>query len=315
MKNYWAAWMEFVAAEISAGGPDPQFTLLFEIPNTSISGVETVWLAGCYGAHHCIPSAWAIWDKFRVNDIVSDDKITVNKSTDISRKLYTWLSENWDYLPVRPEMRGHRIVEQRAKCLTDFAHYAIGGSWATGNYNVVWDDSIRKVKHYGRYMAIKYLEMLRRSGIREDIMMHDMRAEGAWSPRITLGYLFPEHAHIISDRNNNTPEAIKLAEQCALTAVRKTTANGVPLNFFQLQVLLCEFKEMLAGGFYPGAGHDEEMDYIKQSSLKFDNTPIYEARKRVFNEKYLGELNGWHGIRKEQYTIWKDKISSMITYD
>jgi hypothetical protein len=298
MMDHWPLWIDFVRAETSAHGPDPQFELLLELAPEQ-SEIEKVWLAGCYGAHHCVPSAFAVWREFRPRNVVRDPT-----------PLFEWLQYNWAALPVRPEMRSHRMVAKRHLCLLNFAEYALSESWRTGSYNVIWEDSISEVKFYSRYMAIKYLELLRRIA-RPDMVLSDMRAKNAWSPRIALGLLWPEVANIIGDKQNNTPNAIALAEECATRTIKRLEEREITISYFQLQVMLCEYREALVGGFYDGGGHDEEMDYIKIAESKFDMTHVWETRKRIFKHEYLGELNGWFGIRKERYQEWKAKGKAM----
>lgn len=296
MSRAWEVFSGFVTEELAVGGPDPQFKLITHLSRNH-DPVERVWLIGCYGAHHCVPSAYAVWSNFRVNTLVDFPHE--------QERLYTWLDQHWDNLPVRPEMRNHRMIEKRWTCLMDFARYAHSERWKTGTYQEVWDDSVAQVKYYGRYMAIKVLEMLRMS-VRPDLVLSDLRAKNAWSPRIALGLLFPDEADIIADRNANSWSEVLLAEEIANEAIEELDAcYGIRLSHFQLQVLLCEFRELLVGGFYPGAGHDEEMEYIKIAERSFDMSAVWEARSEIFPHKYLGEKNDWFGLRKEKFVEWK----------
>ncbi len=298
--DHWPLWTEFVKAETAAGGPDCQLHLLLELAPEA-NDIERVWLAGAYGAHHCVPSAYAVWREFRPIEVAKDPG-----------RLFTWLQDNWAALPVRPEMRSHRMVAKRHQCLHDFAVYALGESWRTGSYEYTWEDSIDSVKYMARYMGIKYLELLRRI-CRPDMILSDMRAKNAWSPRIGLGLLWPEVAEVIADKDNNTKEAIALAENYATKTIQRLAENGVTNSYFQLQVELCNYREALVGGFAPGIGHAEEMDYIKIAETKFDMQHVWDTRKRIFKPEYLGELNGWFGLasQKDKFREWKDKGKAM----
>jgi hypothetical protein len=309
LRRYWidhrfqqyhhALWPEFVKAETGVGGPDCQLKLMSQLLCTRTSDpINIVWGLGCYAAHHCVPSGYVVWQNWRAEQVL-------DAGVD---KMEAWLREHWSALPVRPEMRSHRMPEKRAQCLVDFARYAVQEYWANTNltYEDVWVDSQKRVKYYGRYMAIKYLELLRMT-VRPDLILGDMRARHAWSPRMTLAMLFPENADPLADRENHSEAAIALSEMRAAEVVKLTHDAGVPMSFFQLQVLLCNYREALAGGFYPGAGHDEEMDYIKLCESKFDCSDIWRARQELFPQELLGELNGWHGIRKDRYADWKAK--------
>jgi len=297
ISHVWDTFAEFVRSETAAFGPDCQLKLLVALGEGQ-TDIERVWLNGAYGAHHCVPSAYAVWRQFRAHDLADPY---------VQEGLYDFLSSNWDALPVRPEMRSHRMIEKRWRCLVDFSAYARSEKWRKGTYEEVWNDSIKSVSFYNRYMAIKMLELLRMT-VRPDLKLGDLRARNAWSPRIGLALLFPgKIGDVIGDREDNSEEAIELAEECALEVLEVLKDEyGIQLSHFMLQVLACNWREMLVGGFYPQAGHDEEIDYIKLSEKKFDMTPIWETRSRIFPKHLLGEHSGWSGIRKNEYLRWKE---------
>lgn len=292
----WDTFAEFVRTETGVFGPDCQLKLLVALGGGA-TDAERVWLNGCYGAHHCVPSGYAVWKQFRASDLLEPYT---------QERLYDWLNRNWDLLPVRPEMRSHRMIEKRWRCLVDFAHYAMSHRWQNGTYEEVWADSISQVKYYSRYMAIKYLELLRMT-VRPDLQLRDLRARNAWSPRIGLALMFPgKIGRIVGDRDDNSDYAIELAEECALEVLEELKdVYGIEISHFQLQVLLCNFREMLVGGFYPRAGHDEEMDYLKLADDLESTKDVWTMRSHLFPRHLLGEHGGWHGIQKSEYQRWK----------
>lgn len=289
MTDIWKLFIEFCKQEFTSGGPDPQIELITELAKETPLDVDKVWLAGCYGAHHCVPSAYAVWKTFpRPEDVIQSD-------------LEDFLEEHWDALPVRPEMRSHRMVEKRAKCLADFAHYAVGQSWKHAEYyEVHWKDSIAKVKYYNRYMAIKYLEFLRRM-VAPRLVLSDLRAKNAWSPRRALYMLWPEVEDLENEYDIRDEIVANVEIWFTRTIFKLSEALDFDVTSFQLQVLLCEFREALDGTYYPGASQDEELGYISLAAQDFDMSPIYDARQEIFDVEYLGEHNDWNDIRKEKY--------------
>lgn len=204
LREHWPLWRRFIKAEQAAGGPDCQFTLMLEhARRVSMldyrdlkSARSTVWLLGCYAAHHVAPSAYAVWEEFSAQDVTKD-----------VRRLRIWLKEHWDALPVRREMRSHRMLEKRLQCLVDAAHYALSKRWREGDFDALWDDTQRAIKYFGRYMAIKYLELLRRT-VRPDVHSYDTRAAHAWSPRACMALLYPEHRSWLADRDRNDAKTV-----------------------------------------------------------------------------------------------------------
>jgi len=293
----WQLFVDFCKAETSTGGPDPQMPTIAALARNS-EAVEKVWLAGCYGAHHCVPSGFAVWKTFRPDDIIK-------RPLDLEE----WLEEHWKSLPVRPEMRSHRMVEKRAECLHDFALYAVGETWRNKtDYDWVWRDSIDHVAYYNRYMAIKFLEMLRLM-VTPGLVLSDMRAKHAWSPRRTLAMLHPQFGHILGNKEDNSPGTLSLAETMAAETITKLQDYGVSISFFQLQVMLCEFREATVGGYYPGASLDEELDYIAIAQKDFSFDEVFEVRRSLFPHQFLGEIGGWNGLRKEKFLVFKGSVN------
>lgn len=292
---------EFCAAELATGGPDPQLATMTELSRGKPLR-DRIWLAGCYCSHHCVSSAYAVWRNWPLSQVL-----------DQGPELHIWLDENWSYLPVRPEMKSHRMVEKRARCLLDFARLAFNFErvrWSELpfgemlQYDSLWNWSIDNVKFFGRYMAIKFLEQLRQIGV-QNTELKDLRGKNAWSPRRALAMIWPDEPGL-TDEHDKSLEAVTLVEDYA-DRTRKELAEefGVECSFFQLQVMLCEYREACVGGYYPGASLDEELDYMRLTAEKFDLGEVYEVRSRLFSWKYLGERNNWRGTRREQFANWR----------
>jgi hypothetical protein len=295
MSSHWPLFRKFIRAEKAVGGPDCQFTLMLEHAKRHAGDLpphDMMWLIGCYGAHHCAMPAYEVFNAFRYEDVL-----------DHPRRLRSWLKEHWRALPVRREMRSHRMLDKRWKCLVDFAHYARSNRWKCGTFDEVWDDSQKQVKFYGRYMAIKVLELMYRT-VRPDMPSIDIRAQHAWSPRAAMALLYPEHADWIGDRKRNDPETVCRVEKFARKIYRDLHEHDIDVSYFELQGLLCNYKEMLYGRFYPGAGHDEDIEYMREYARDFDSAPWWKTRARIFDHRYLGEINGWDGLRPEIGQRW-----------
>lgn len=292
--NHWSLFTKFVRAELGVGGPDAQLQLVDHLPEKDADALSRVWAIGCYCSHHTIQGAFAVYKNFP-NPIR-----VIRRPLELRR----FLKDHWEGLPLRREMRSHQMLDKRTDCLLSFANYTVNGRWARGGYESVWDSSIEDVRYYGRYMALKYLELLRMS-VRPKLILTDLRAKHAWSPRIALALLYPQHHDVFMDRGDNSTATIALVERYAAKLHRKLTRKGIDLNFFQLQVLLCNYKQAIHGRFYPGMGLDEEMMYSDVALKFFDMRPLYRLRKQLFKRRHLGELSGWHGIRQDNLQRWK----------
>jgi hypothetical protein len=299
MNKHWELFPEFVRQELAAGGPDPQVALMAELVK-NFGPRKKLWAIGCYCAHHCVPSAYAVAMSWTPEDAYFDSE---------GGNLEKWLRDHWQYLPVRPEMRSHRMPEKRAKCLQDWAKYALEWTPERTNksYEEVWKDTEYSVKYFGRYMNIKFLEMLRVILPAPHLDMPDMRAKGSWSPRKALFMLWPD-VTLLGVREDESKIALQIVDDTAHTTRQVLSEkNIIEVNMFQLQVLLCEYKEALAGGFYPGGTHDEELAYIEMVEPRFATLmdDVLEARRNIFPHHLLGELGGWKGLRQDKFQVFK----------
>jgi hypothetical protein len=301
VNSNWDLFAEFARQEIAAHGPDPQLPLIEELVRSSgrASPQEFLWAAGCYCAQHSVTSTYLVWKYWRPEEVYFDS---------VGGEFEAWLVRNWKYLPIHRHMKHHKMPEKRAECLHDFARYALEWSPARTNrpYDLVWKDAIDSVKFFGRYMAIKYLEMIGR-WVEPSLQLQDVRSKGGWSPREALAILFPDRP-ILGERGNESKSALAEVEQSASQLQFDLAVKyGINLTFFQLQVLLCEFKEALHGRFYFGGAHDEELVDLQKATPGFapeDIQEIYDARKRIFKPEYLGEIGGWTGYRKEMMKVF-----------
>lgn len=82
--------------------------------------------------------------------------------------------------------------------------------------------------------------------------------------------------------------------------------QGTPLSGLdQLETCLCDFNSLSKGRYYVGHDIDAQQEHLKNADDKF-----WIARREVFPERYLGEVNGWSGVRKDLKKVYliEDRI-------
>lgn len=293
--DYWPLFESFIIEELKAHGPDPQLQLLLELA-PDVSDVEKMWLIGTYCAHHCVASAWAVYLNFRPDQVLKDPN-----------SLLRFLERNWAALPVRQEMHSHRMLEKRWACLIDAAIYATGKSWQNGSYEKIWNDFIESVSFFNRYLCIKAIEMMRRT-VRPDLILSDIRAQKGWSPRAMIALLYPEVADTVGNKRNNSFETVWYAEEYATRIRERLKLRGIELSYYQLQVLLCNSKQMIEGRVAPGSGIEAELNFIRTAEKNFTMSHVYDTRKRIYDHRYLSEVPGWQGLQKDH---WRRKVKEL----
>jgi hypothetical protein len=306
---------EFCRWELASGGPDPQLTMVAEMANLPIIDEnERVWRALCYIAVYNVPYAEVLWRHW---------SYTQAENTGALRH---WLDEAFEP-PTKITCRNERKMMRRADWMAEYlnaAHKFVWHDWPklkaecavdepTAAYELAWEWVLR-LPRIGRYSAIKLLEYMRRH-LDLHIATPDIRPKDAWSPRHTLGYLFPDRG--LGNRDNSIG-ALALAHQSCQDAIAMLKEHyDVDIDMFQLQVMLCEYRESWESmKQYPGRSIDSELKYARQAEREWGHvSDIWRAREVLFPHKHLGELNGWDGprkpvavcLRKHGYT-WTDLL-------
>lgn len=295
--NHWDKFAEFCLWEINSGGPDPQIPLVAEMSKNEI-WIEKVWRAGVYVSVYNVPFAEMIWNKWSYMELQNNQD-----------ELFPWLQNNWPKIVTRFERRTVRRPEwmyEYLKSYFDFLNRGVfdqaiqhtGSMSPEERYIYFWDLTIKDLKRFGRYVALKLLESYRLY-CDINLIAPDIRPEGGWSPRVTLGELFPSYTNQMNSKDNRYNPVVNQLVEEALKML--WNGYGIQMDKFKLQVMLCEYRESYHGKKqYPGRSHDSELGYYNKAQELWDKpaSRVLEARKAIFPHEHLGELNSWEGPRK-----------------
>jgi len=94
--------------------------------------------------------------------------------------------------------------------------------------------------------------------------------------------------------------------QVLLTAIEKTGGNP---NITMVETSLCAYRKFFKGSRYNGYYLDRMLEEIKKMSKDFPkiSEELVQIRMKTFDSKYLGEVGGWNGVRKECKKLYKEK--------
>jgi len=292
---------EFCKYELASGGPDPQLAMVADMANTDTANDnERQWRAFCYIGPYNVPYAEVIWQHWTYGDALAFPK-----------QMEEWLIRSFaeKKITTRNERKTVRRPEWMEEYLSGAVSFIKRGEFdrlrekcaalpPRKAYEVAWD-VITKRPRIGRYTGIKLIEYMRRY-LGLAVESPDIRPKDAWSPRHTLGYIFPDRG---LGNESNSPEALKMARQSCEDAITLLNDEyGVLIDMFQLQVLLCEYRESWESKKqYPGRSLDSELGYARRAESEWGRykSSIWQTRKKLFPHAHLGELNGWDGPRKE----------------
>lgn len=285
---------EFCKLETELKGPDPQLETTYAMCLLdNVDTMEMVWRAGLVVGVWNVPTAEQIWHDWPLERALREPE-----------KISTWLANNWKGIFRRRERRCVNTVPKMTEYLQQLAQWVPKYASYEPDYEVYWKAVQNEVKFMGRYVALKYLEFLGQY-CHIPISCPDIRAEGGWSPVRTLGFFYTNP--LLAQDIRTAPSkhvAIATAEEYAATTLKRLHLAGIKINFFQLQVMLCEYRTCFEHAHqYPGRSLDEELEFSTKVngywSLAKDTTLLYRARLDAFPNVALGEFNGWNQIRKE----------------
>ena len=288
-------YAEFCRLEVASGGPDP----CLDIVAASCKGIDkqiAAWRAGCHVNTWVIASGAMIWHKYpEPADILLEQL----------EDLIEWLTVNKEGLPARRDRRAVYDKKKMAQCAITYATWVIDElpSLYDASYEELWKSVSTNVRYFGRYATLKVLESLHRMGIVK-AGAQDIRAQGAWSPRLTLAWLSPRNVELLNEGGNKA-DVIRQVDAIAKASIDDVkNRNGLELGWYQQEVLLCNYRQGITWR-HPGRSHDSELGYWHKTKNHWGEDKLKEAiafldiRQRLYPYVYLGELNGWEGNRKE----------------
>lgn len=297
-EEHWVNFAKFCEYEKLSGGPDPQINMIIEMSRDAESSQERLWRALCYIAVYNVPFGEVMWRAIPWSDanletitpwvmLVFEQKRIVTRTERRCVRRADWMIEYLGgALALVAEMPNLAAAARLAPTPEDA-------------YELMWEQ-VKRYPRIGRYVAIKLLELLRRDGTLA-IATPDIRPKDAWSPRKSLATLFPERGLANKD---NSREALNAANAACREVVSRLSGDfNVNVDMFELQVLLCEYRESWEGRRqYPGRSVDSELGYVAKAEKlwpELGRSDIWRARLELFPQEHLGEIGGWDGPRKD----------------
>lgn len=305
-EEHWRFLTEFVREETALGGPDPHLATLGPMLR-DCDHAERTWRCCLYASGYNIPLAEVIWGEW-----------PYDRAWRTPADLEWWVRQNWAKFILRRERRAVRTPEKFARMLLSMLEWmkdpGTTALWGTDDFAQAWH-STGKIYGLGRYVQQKLIEALVRHA-EAPFAQDDIRARDGTSPREGLALLWPGNTEFLL-RGGNGPVNLNIIEDLAKRTKDRLAEQGVVIDYFQLQVVLCEYKKSWQGKQYPGRTHDTELRYWRATQEAWGGfeSAMLGARAEVFPEYVLGEKNGWWRQREEledclpvhRYT-WSDRL-------
>lgn len=294
--EHFLHFAEFVKGVQLSGGTTPHVSMTVEAMSRLEDPREKLWFAGCYALTYNWPAAERIFLEWRPDDFNEIDFLL-------------WTEEHWVGIPLRKERKAVFRKPFFAASLASYLRFMDTFSWPAGYFEAAQEFEAG-CKYMGRYISIRWLEVVRRA-FDTDWVMPDIHSDGGQHPRKALALIYPRDAAALL--GGNTRAELQVSDRAADTCLLELGLQyGIQTDYYTIQSLLCEYKQSILGRkHYPGKSIDTEMDYFRKvyaywGPEREQQSSFYSVRTACFPQWALGEVAGWTGVRKELGTVLAD---------
>ena len=126
-----------------------------------------------------------------------------------------------------------------------------------------------------------------------------------------LNIFYKDEEANLFDKTGKLPVSSKaLTKHLDIVQERIATVYPEQENDINLFVgKICSFRNLFKATRYGGFHHDRELGWLIEYQKEFPDwnalwKRIYKLRREMFEERFLGELHDWNGIRPERKKLW-----------
>lgn len=285
----------FARAMLESRDLDPLYDVLRELyVAMDLDEERALWFTTLYLAYYNLPSALtAFWY------LPLDDAYELLHGAGEPQALTA--------LPMATERRNLRIGGKVVLNLQSYLGWvAVFGSqrlflrqrWGDNperNFLAFWDTA-QSVWGNGRWAAFKWADLLKNVH-GWNLAAPDMRMAFCSGPKEGLQLLY-----------GYPTEDVPTLDRMGADLRERLAADGLNLDWEELETVLCNFKSLYKGKYYVGHDIDELQERIDLSGrfLGLDERArLYRARQASLPAAYLGERHGWHGIDRARMGAYK----------
>ena len=125
------------------------------------------------------------------------------------------------------------------------------------------------------------------------------------------------------DKNKKTTEKERVYLSLKIQQIQREIKAVYPEQDAEISMFIgkiCSFRNLFKNARYGGYHHDRQLEWLKKYELLFPEhrklwDELYGLRKDIFPVRFLGEINGWDGIRKERKKLWLSTGKTGVEYE
>lgn len=252
---------------------------------------DRVDLCYFFGITYCVESAIVMY--YSREEIMSD--------------MESWIKANKDKIIFQSDRKYIKMKDSFQKCLSTWVNNRAELQRIGNLYEIdlnKWIDVVEKYPLFGRFSAYLYLETAAWL-LDIPVINADMDWENGATATSGLMHIYGyDEAAEDYDKTRKlkppfTHEYMQKMVMPVLSAIR--AANGDD-NITKVETSLCAYRKLFKGTRYNGYYIDRMLEEIISMKGNYPeiSQELLEIRCKIFPSKFLGEINGWQGIRKDK---------------
>src|ERR1035437_7541135 len=189
---------DFVAAVKTISGVDPHITMV-GLSGQGLSVADRVWRGGCYANCYNFATAELLWRHFSAEQVAADPEA-----------FERWVTLNWKGgFPIRKERKAVKNPARFSACLISFAQWQQAKDLDFLHYDSYQaaHDDFTTVRYMGPYIAMRFLEYMRRYVTVAVPSLPDFRPVLVY-PRQPLALMWPDRAEALLGKNTDANMAV-----------------------------------------------------------------------------------------------------------
>lgn len=291
-------WNEFINYHITGDGECNGIVLRGYAAKHCLSADEKVDLAYMFAVTYCVESAIVL----------------LKKQEGVFHDIDGWVEKNKGKLIFQSDRKYIRMKDAFNKCLVFYK----GNRQRLRKIKDVktldlerWIAEVESYPYFGRFSAYLYLETIAQLF---DMKIINAKMEWRNGATATSGlmnlYCYDAEADLFDKerklRQPFTEDVLQEMVEPLLANIVREGGNG---NITYVETSLCAYRKFFKGSRYNGYYLDRMLEeiYAMQGNFPGESRELFEIRRERFDRKYLGEVGGWKGIRKECKKLYKDR--------
>lgn len=299
MKSVKERIFEFVHYHIAGDGECNNVVLRSWAENHGLDLQQKYELAYFFSVTYCVESAIILFEN----------------RFELFKDISSWIKANKANLLFQSDRKYVRMRDSFERCIKYFAEKISSASAFVENVSENGKIVLRKAIPYvsswemfGRFSAFLFLEtFVELTGIEAENATIVWKDGNTATSGLLNVYGYDKQADDF-DKSRRLSLSSEKMNDMLKTLLRFISSSGGDANVTKVETSLCAYRKFYKGSRYNGYYLDrmlEEIILLKDSHPEISNE-LLEIRRKNFNWKYLGEIGGWNGIRRELKKAYKE---------